>query len=185
MPENTLRNSVQAWTFLALGDSRQFAGNTGYDDSPARHYRYDSTVPNHRHVGVGDLAVIRDADRALGMGWIGRIDEYPGRKLRRRCPQCGTTALKTRHEKQPRFRCDNGHECDHPREETVEVVCYCAEYGNSWRPLHAHIDAATLAPLYVAKAQQHAIRKLHFEHFAAIFRELPLHISEDWWDGVL
>jgi len=184
MPDPDTR-AAKAWTFLALGEGRQFAGNTGYDDLPSRYYRYDSTVPNHARVCARDLAVVRDSDGALGMGWIFAVDESDGEKVRRRCPLCGTTALKARIEKRPRFRCDAGHEFESPREEMLQVVCYRAAYGESWRSLRGLVTAAMLAPFYVSGAQQHAIRELRIEEFGAALKQLPVPIPDDWWDGLL
>jgi hypothetical protein len=53
------------WSLLAMLN-RQYGGNEGYDDSLGDVYRYDSTVPNGRHVSVGDVVVLRDAERILG-----------------------------------------------------------------------------------------------------------------------
>ncbi len=39
---------MSAWLLLTFGDERQYAGNLGYKDDPARVYRYDSFVPNSR-----------------------------------------------------------------------------------------------------------------------------------------
>jgi hypothetical protein len=155
----------RAWGLLALGESRQFAGNDGYDDVLARHYSYDSTVPNSRHVKRGDLAVLRDADGLLGVGWIQQVDEGPGKKLRRRCPVCKTSSLKERSVKRPRYRCEQGHEFDDASEELLAVVAYRAHYAATWVALGGLLTADELAPLYRSGAQQHAIRELRFERF--------------------
>ena len=148
------------WTFLALGDSRQFAGNDGYADQVTREYRFDSTYRSCRPAGRRS-ARVRNADEALGMGWVERLDHRAALKQRRRCPECGTTALKRRIQKRPFFRCGRGHETDAPAEETIEVVASAAHYGSTWWPLKGHLAVADLAWLpYHAKAQQHAIRSL-------------------------
>src|SRR5260370_40148608 len=93
---------ARAWSFLTLGESRQFGGNTGYDDLLVAYYSFDSTVPNHASLKIGDLAILRDSERAIGMGWVEELDVAAGEKHRRRCPTCHTTAVKARLEKQPR-----------------------------------------------------------------------------------
>jgi hypothetical protein len=175
----------RAWSLLALGDSRQFAGNDGYDDLLARHYSFDSTVPNCRNVVKGDLAVIRDSDCLIGVGWIEHIDERPGEKLRRRCPICRTTALKQRVEKLPRYRCDHGHEFDESSEETVAVIRYRAHYPATWVPLAGLLSADELAPLYRSRAQQNAIRELDFSGFQDVVKATGKLDRPGWWDGLL
>jgi len=174
----------RAWSLLALGDSRQFAGNDGYDDLVARHYSYDSTVPNCRRVVKGDLAVLRDSDGLIGVGWIEEIDERPGQKLRRRCPVCHTTALKHRAVKRPQYRCDHGHEFDEAAEELLDVVRYRAHYAPTWQPLSRLLSAVELGSLYRAAAQQHAIRELHFDRFRSAVEEKVMQ-QPGWWDGLL
>jgi hypothetical protein len=172
--------TARGWSFLALGGARQFAGNTGYDDRVSSYYSYDSTVPSHGRVDLGDLAVLRDSDQVLGMGWITRIDETPGEKIRRRCPYCRTTALKKRVEKEPTYRCDAGHEFSSPLEETVAVVTFRAHYGDSWRPLAGMIGIEALEPLYRSSAKQHAIRALDLDGFAAAVETLAVKLPAGW-----
>ncbi|UQI49694.1 hypothetical protein M1P56_35490 (plasmid) [Streptomyces sp. HU2014] len=50
---------TSAWSFLVVGEERQFQGNAGYEDVIEESYSYDSTVGNHRRVSVGDLVVVR------------------------------------------------------------------------------------------------------------------------------
>lgn len=176
--------TAHAWTFLALGGARQFAGNTPYDDRLSSYYSFDSTVPNHRHVRVGDLAVLRDSVQVLGMGWISRIDSAHGEKTRRRCPHCRTTALKRRVEKEPTYRCDAGHEFAWPLDETVAVINFRAHYGESWRPL-CGLSVEALDPFYRASAKQHAIRSLDLEGFASAVAGLRVRLPAGWWDGLL
>jgi hypothetical protein len=175
----------RAWSLLALGESRQFAGNDGYDDLVARSYSYDSTVPNGRRVMNGDLAALRDSAGLIGVAWIEAITECPGQKLRRRCPLCRTTALKQRTVKRPRFRCDHGHEFDDATEELLSVTRYRAYYGSTWQHLAGSLSADELAPLYRRAAKQHAIRELNFDQFRHAVDEKGLLDREGWWDGLL
>jgi hypothetical protein len=182
---NPLAARPRAWSLLALGDSRQFAGNDGYDDLLGRHYGYDSTVPNCRSVTRGDLAVLRDSDRLIGVGWIEQIDERPGKKLRRRCPVCRTTALKQRVEKRPRYRCDHGHEFAESAQEMLAVVRYRAHYAGTWVPFAGLLSADELAPLCRSGAQQHAIRELDFSSFRDAVEAKGKLERQGWWDGLL
>jgi hypothetical protein len=182
---NPIAAGPRAWSLLALGDSRQFAGNDGYDDLLARHYSFDSTVPNCGNVMRSDLAVLRDSDGLIGAGWIEQIDEQPGKKLRRRCPVCRTTALKQRVEKRPRYRCDHGHEFGDASEETLAVIRYRAYYATTWVPLTGLLSTAELAPLYRSRAQQHAIRELDISGFRDALEAEGKLEQQGWWDGLL
>ena len=127
-------NSARAWSLIAVGagEERQHAGNRGYEDDPRSVYRYDSKVANHRNVGVGDLALVRNKDRLLGIAQIERIDSEHGKKTISRCPQCGTSKIRIRENRQPTYRCANRHEFAAPTQETVDVTLYEAHFGGSF-----------------------------------------------------
>jgi hypothetical protein len=173
---------MRAWTFLTVPqERRQFRGNTGYADEPESVYLYDSTVPNHGAVTVGDLAVVRDREFALGMGWIERVTDKPAAKDRLRCPVCGITAIRERKAIAPRFRCNVGHLFDKPIRERIAVTQFAAHYGRTWRLLDGLLDARALRPLYFGQAAQHAIREIHADklQLALLAQQLPL--TPEWW----
>ena len=58
------------WVCLYFQDSRQYAGNTGYEDEPGVSYVFDSFVPNHKRIRPGDLLLIRDPRSLLGIGVV-------------------------------------------------------------------------------------------------------------------
>ena len=58
-----------AWLLLSKTD-HEYGGNAGYDDVISERYLYDNSVPNHKNLKVGDLAVISDGDRLLGLARI-------------------------------------------------------------------------------------------------------------------
>jgi hypothetical protein len=104
-----LRAAQKVWSLLTVDESsRQFAGNRGYADELGVRYSYDSKVPNSRGPVAGDLAVLRDDEYVLGLGWLDTVVSNPGSKERLRCPICHTTALKERKTLAPRFRCECG-----------------------------------------------------------------------------
>lgn len=78
---------AKAWSLLTLEPAeRQYVANDGYPDVLYSHYAFDSTVPNHGAVSVGDLAVLRDGEVVLGTGWIDSVRVSGGQKRRLRCP---------------------------------------------------------------------------------------------------
>jgi hypothetical protein len=132
------------WLLLTFGDERQYAENQGYDDDPARVYRYDSFAPHHRQIVVGDSAVLKAPGRTLGCARIERIEQQEGTKERQRCPACRTTAIKSRRSANPRYRCDSGHEFEDPLTEQVPCRKFAAHFGDSFVPLPADVQASAL-----------------------------------------
>jgi len=137
---------VRAWSLITIGGDRQYAGNRGYNDDPRRVYRYDSHVANCRNVRPGDLALIRDRKHLLGLARIEHIKETSATKVMLRCPACGNGDLKQRKRKQPKFRCDNGHEFQHPREQATNVTAFEAHYETTY------VDAPDAVPVSEVKA---------------------------------
>lgn len=129
-----------AWLLLSKTD-HEYGGNAGYDDVISERYLYDNSVPNHKNLKVGDLAVISDGDRLLGLARIDAIQEGPGVKKRYRCPECDLSDIWERKRLRLRYRCKNGHEFDEPRIEEVTCTAYQADFG------HSFVDAADAIPV--------------------------------------
>lgn len=150
-----------AWTFLTLEDAdRVFQGNRGYADDIERHYSWDETVPQRDRVAEGDLAVIRDKDLVLGLGWIDRIERWRADKERLRCPGCASTGFKERLAMRPRYRCPRCRsEFDEPRIEVLtQIRCYRAYYDRTWVPMDGFVPVSSIETAYLGAAKQHAIR---------------------------
>lgn len=156
----------RAWLLLSFGDERQYAGNPGYLDEPRRLYRYDSFVPNHKQVQEGDYVFIRDKHRLQGMAYIEAITETSGEKLRLRCPECGTTGLKARESKSPRYRCNHKHEFETPKEELASCQLYSAEYGSTFLATPEALSLQELKDACPRLSDQLAIQEIYWEPLA-------------------
>jgi hypothetical protein len=147
-----------------VSHQRDHQGNEGYDDVVEEAYRFDSTVSNHRQVGVGDLVVVRSNHEALGISRIEKLDVAPGaRKLRKRCPapECGRTSFKERTTRQPRYLCsDCGTAFDRPVTEQITVTAYVAHYGGCWQALEGCVAGEQLEALCIKNSKQQSIREL-------------------------
>lgn len=165
-----------AWLLLTFGDERQYAGNQGYEDDPALVYRYDSFVPNHRQLVAGDAVVLKAPDRTLGCARIERIDEHDGTKERQRCPECKTTAIKTRRTARPLYRCDAKHEFDVPIVETVECRKYAAHFGDSFVPIAGEVDVSALRSACRNYNGQLAMQRIDR---ALVAESIPLRLVEN------
>lgn len=157
---------TQAWLLMAAGDARGHGGNSGYDDQVDAYYSWDSKVPNHKSVSVGDPIALWDKTRLLGVSVIEQIDTWPGVKELQRCPQCGTTRISSRKRVNPQYRCMKcTHEFAVPRAELVEVVIYRARYDAAWTSLEGVLDEREIRSHAVHSGDINAMRPLDWSTF--------------------
>ncbi|MES0032095.1 hypothetical protein [Mesorhizobium sp. M0040] len=149
----------------------QYAGNLGYDDEPALAYRYDSNVPNSRQVAVGDVVLIRDAERLLGIARVEAIDAEKGEKRLHRCPVCRDSGLKRRAVKLPEYRCDSGHEFDTPLAEDVVVTRYAAHFRSSFAGAMSSVPKERIRAAAFRPNGQFAIEEIDVQAIAGDLRE--------------
>lgn len=121
------------WVLLTFGAERGWGGNSGYDDDPLHRYQYDSFVPNHKRLAVGDIVLVRSKARLLGIAQIEAIKKQAGKKKSYRCPDCKTGHISRRRTTQD-FRCVNGHVFESPDAFDRDCVEYQAEFGDSFVP---------------------------------------------------
>jgi putative restriction endonuclease len=151
----------RAWTLISISEGRQYGGNLGYEDDPSRVYRYDSSVPNHLRVAVGDLVLIRGRLAVIGMARIERLDFGQGIKTRLRCPVCGNSQIKARHTLSPRWRCVSGHLFENAAEQQISVTTYEAHYGNTFVKTGGAISVADLRRAAFRPSDQLSIEELN------------------------
>ena len=171
-----MKGVVTAWSLLTLNASdTQFAGNEGYDDRLESYYSWDSTVPSHARVSVGDIAVPRDSSCFFGLARIADITTRTGDKDRFRCPNCRHTGFKARTTVSPHYRCYACKaEFDAPQTDRIRgVVFYKAEYGKTWRPFAPTLRISELDSAYVNRSAQHAIREMD----TAVLRNLGVSLE--------
>ena len=167
----------RAWLLLAVGENRQHGGNAGYDDEPSATYRWDSTVPHHRDLAVGDVVILWDKQVSLGASVITRIDRGQREKEVYRCPACGRAGIKARTTMSPRYHC---YKCsanfDEPTVLTVDVTTYVADYEAGWVDLGGVVDGASLRRCAVDPGSQLSLRPLVWSQFAAEVRARDSHL---------
>lgn len=152
------------WLCLVAGEDRAFGGHDGYDDDPSSRYVSDHTIPNTRRMRAGDVIVVWDKRRALGVSVIDRIDEYPTIKTRYHCRACNSTSIKARRHRQPLYRCQQrgcGAEFDLPLVSRNEVQAYSTYHEPAWRSIEEPISARELRALCESPESQHSIRELN------------------------
>ena len=150
----------RAWALIVITGRRQYGGNTGYEDDPAEVYRYDSDVANSRKLSAGDVVLLRDRNRMLGVARVEQVTSRQGSKQRFRCPMCGITGIKERRKKTPRWRCNKGHEFDVPAEETVTVTHYEAHFQRTFQPPPVDIQASEIKKAALRPSDQISIEEL-------------------------
>lgn len=151
---------------MAAGDNRGHGGNSGYDDQVDAYYSWDSNVPNHKNLAVGDPIALWDKERLLGVSVIEEIETSPGQKLLNRCPECATTRIASRKKAKPQFRCMRCRsEFETPRADIVAVVQYKARYDAAWTPLDGLFDENEIRSLAVNAGDINAMRPLDWAAF--------------------
>ncbi|MFD8071892.1 HNH endonuclease [Streptomyces sp. NPDC059718] len=158
---------MTAWLALVTGADRARSGEL-YDDVLGVHYSWDSTVPNHGTVAVGDVIVMWNGDTLLGVSVLEKIDSKMGVKDIHRCPQCGDTEIGPRKTKKPTYRCDN---CKFEFDETVreprEVSQYRGTYEAGWVSMEGALSGPELRQLCVHPKSQNSFRRLHWDDVRA------------------
>lgn len=71
--------SVTAWLALWTEGERARAGEV-YDDVLGSYYSWDSTVPHHATVAVGDQIVLWNSKTLLGISVMSAIESGPGQR---------------------------------------------------------------------------------------------------------
>ncbi len=148
---------------MAAGDNRGHGGNAGYDDQVDAYYSWDSNVPNAKKISPGDVVVLWDKERVLGVSVVEQIDVSRGTKVLNRCPACGTTRIAVRKSATPRYRCmkDGCHaEFNDPSIDVVAVDQYVARYDAAWTSLDGVVDTALVKALAVHRGDFNAMRPL-------------------------
>ncbi|MCA9058976.1 MAG: hypothetical protein KDA85_10770, partial [Planctomycetaceae bacterium] len=178
----------QSWTFLAIEGRRQHGGNTGYEDTPASVYRYDSGIPNSSNVKPGDLVFVRDQDELLGVALVDRIAFSPGTKELLKCPVCGRSGFRERRNMSPVYRCFWGHTFDEPDREIREVTRYEAQYGGTYVPAFGAVSGAQLRAAAWRPNAQLSIEEVNAASLAeTIVRAVPATrpIFEAYFQGMM
>ena len=155
---------------MAVGENRQYGGNTGYDDQADVYYSWDSTVNTAANIQVGDSVALWDKERLLGLSVIEAIDTEQEVKVLRRCanPSCGRSNINERRTLIPRFRCQNcGFEFDNPATEYVKVTKYTSRHDAAWTPLEGTLTGDELRTLCISPRSQLSMRQLDWEAFGA------------------
>lgn len=151
---------------MAAGDNRGYGGNAGYDDQHDAYYSWDSNVPNHTKLRVGDPIALWDKERLLGVSVIEAIETAPGVKVLSRCPRCNAPQISERTRIVPRYRCTKCKaEFDVARTEVVEVVQYRARYDAAWTSLEGLLSGAEIKAVQANKGEFNAMRALDWDAF--------------------
>lgn len=128
----------QAWSFKAIEkDNLRYWGNDGYHDDSSVFYRYNNSVPNYKNVKKGDIVIIRDREKVLGISIVEKLETRSTTKTVFKCPHEGCNAKKIRPREtiKPKWRCDNGHEFAEQKIVLEPATEFIANYGSSFQTL--------------------------------------------------
>ena len=152
--------SGRVWALIVITGRRQYGGNTGYEDDLTEVYRFDSDVANSRRLSAGDVVLLRDRQKMLGIARVEQVTSSQGSKQRFRCPVCGITGIKERRTKIPRWRCNMGHDFDIPVGETVTVTHYEAHFRGTFRSPQMDIQTSEIKKAALRPSDQMSIEEL-------------------------
>ncbi|WP_431943543.1 HNH endonuclease [Micromonospora marina] len=167
-----------AWLALVAGENREHGGNDGYDDEPAEHYSWDSSVPNHARVKVGDAIVLWEERGLIGASVIESIETAEVDKWVHRCPDCHKAGIKRRRKQPRRYRCYKCKaEFDEPRSEQKRVTAYRSKHDRGWVDLAGCLSAGQLRPLAYLPDSQNSFRQLRWGNFVDAVHASGLDVS--------
>ncbi|WP_031164889.1 HNH endonuclease [Streptomyces durhamensis] len=180
---------MTAWLVLAKAGSKRIS--EGYDDNPATHYSWDSTVPNHGRLNVGDVIVLWDGKELLGLSVIEDITVGQATKTTPFCLKCKKADVAERKKKLPRFVCWN-QKCKHEDEKagwkTKQVTTYRSRHEAGWIPARGELMARRLRQLCVQEDSQNSLRELRWDDFRHALTHsgtpLPLRIIDTAQDVI-
>ncbi|WP_327171912.1 HNH endonuclease [Streptomyces sp. NBC_01336] len=156
-----------AWLVLAVGDNRKHGGNGGYDDLPSEHYSWDSSVPHHSEIAVGDVIAVWDKVTLLGTSVIESIQTGQAVKDVFRCPSCGKSDFQPRKTKRPKYVCLKCEAAfDVPVSATKPVTTYRSRHGAAWVDMPGVLSGAELRALCDKPRTQHSLRSMRWERLS-------------------
>lgn len=167
--------SMNAWLLLMVGENSQHHGNAGYDDLQGSHYSWDSSVPHHTELQVGDIVLFWNKEMSLGFANIVKIVQTDGEKKLFKCPACGSSKVKRRILKEPEWRCQKSDcktEFFVPVESSKRVTIYRAELANTWQPFFAGLTGPELRSMATMPKEQNSLRRLNWEKVTSRLLEL-------------
>lgn len=163
-------SDVTAWLVIASGTDRSHGGNDGYEDEPSRFYSWDTAVPNHATVKVGDVLVLRDRTSLLGVSVIEEIEVGEAEKAQYICPSCrkGRGIGKPRLNRSPAYLCQEcGAEFDELIRNVRRVKTYRSRHDVGWVDLAGLVDVGRLRAMCEKPRSQLSIRRLRWTIFQA------------------
>lgn len=160
------QGGVSAWLLMTVGENRQHGGNAGYDDQADVYYTWDSTVPNHAHIKVGDPVALWDKDRMLGVSVIEEIETATKEKLLFKGPECKMAGIKSRKNKLPKYKCYKcGQEFELPITQAAIVTEYRSRHDAAWTSLDNLLPGRDLRQLCESPKSQLSMRQLRWDAF--------------------
>ncbi|WP_310727518.1 HNH endonuclease signature motif containing protein [Streptomyces sp. N2A] len=156
------------WFVLAVGSERQHGSNDGYDDDLAAHYRWDSTVPQHANLAVGDVIALWDKRKLLGISVIERIDTDHAVKTTYFHGSCGKADFKPLKTGELKWWCNKCRtRFAQPEPRTRDVVTYCLHHGRAWQSLSGRLTGDQVRRLCDKPRSQHSMRPARWEKVQA------------------
>ncbi|MDC2958533.1 HNH endonuclease [Streptomyces gilvifuscus] len=173
-----------AWFVLAVGSERQHGGNDGYDDSPAAHYSWDSTVPQHANLAAGDVIALWDKKMLLGISVIERIDIDHAVKSSYFHERCGRADFKRLKTGELKWWCNKCRmRFEEPGSRDKEVTTYRSHHSRAWQDLRGRLTGGEIRALCDKPTSQHSLRPARWERVRSALLEAGARVTVDTADG--
>jgi putative restriction endonuclease len=101
------------------------------------------------------------------------VIQSEGFKTVRRCPECGTTGIKERKTKAPRWRCNNKHEFFEPTETEEPVTKYEASFGDTYSGIERAIETQTIKSIALRPSDQLSMEELDLAKLEELLSHEP------------
>lgn len=154
----------RSWAFKTINKKDlRYHGNNGYEDNPIESYSYDNFVANHKQVKEGDIAIIYDRAKIIGIAEITKLTQVDSMKKINQCPieNCKPEKLRKRDRFIPKWKCSNHHEFDEPMAKIIPVVKYTAFYAGHFKKVTAKV--VELENKIINHNKQLSIQEVKFE----------------------
>jgi hypothetical protein len=173
---------TECWLVIST-DNRAHGGNQGYDDDVESRYVWDSTVKYHNKIKEGHVLVFFDKEELIGAAVVDRITTRYSKKMRSRCPECESTAIKKRKSQLPLYRCNKcGHPFDLPIDEEIKIEEYRSDYERTYVDLSGLCSGAELRQMSSTPKAPDSVKPLDFAMFTSsinkVFPNNPLRMIE-------
>ena len=173
------KNSQSGW--ICIGKEHGDISRAGerYDEVIGETYRWRSSLAHGHSIKIGDVILIRDEDKLIGMSIIESIFVEDQIRQVTQCPFCKKAQVSDRPSKIPRYRCTACRQTFQNPIEFEEITEFrTAEYAAGWVPLPDNFPkySAVKDLIAVKPKSQHSLQSLNISNFEKLLVDIPTYL---------